>query len=89
MNFPIVLIHILPLKSGQPLYSGRIAWSQWSFLKRFNCNYSTRQRVQEDQSGIAILFPIIGNVFKYRLMETRSIGNCVCMSIMMVESAYM
>ena len=28
MDFPIVLIHFIPLKSGQPLYSGQITWSQ-------------------------------------------------------------
>ena len=28
IEFPIVLIHFPPLKSGQPLYSGQISWSQ-------------------------------------------------------------
>ena len=28
VDFPIVLIHFSPLKSGQPLYSGQITWSQ-------------------------------------------------------------
>ena len=33
MNFPIVLIHFSPLKSGQPLYSGQISWSQCVLYK--------------------------------------------------------
>ena len=44
-------------------------------------------RVQEDHICILKLFPISGNgVFIYKLVGTGSIGNCVCMSIiMMVE----
>ena len=28
MCYPMVVIHFSPLKSGQPLYSGQISWSQ-------------------------------------------------------------
>ena len=28
LDFPIVLIHFSPLKSGQPLYSVNICWSE-------------------------------------------------------------
>ena len=28
IDSPIVLIHFPPLKSGQPLYSGQVSWSQ-------------------------------------------------------------
>ena len=38
IDFPIVLIHFSPLKSGQPLYGGQISWYQRvSFIERFNC----------------------------------------------------
>ena len=33
IDFPIVLIHFPPLKSGQPLYSGQISLSQCVFYK--------------------------------------------------------
>ena len=33
VDFPIVLIHFPPLKSGQPLYSGQICWSQCVLYK--------------------------------------------------------
>ena len=33
IDFPIVLIHFSPLKSGQPLYSGQISWSQCVLYK--------------------------------------------------------
>ena len=38
IDFPIVLIHILPLKNVQPLYSGQISCPQCvSFTKMFQC----------------------------------------------------
>ena len=39
MNFPIVLIHFSPLKSGQPLYSGQISWSQCVLYKEVPLYY--------------------------------------------------
>ena len=66
-----------------------------SIIERFQCNqisatnvivtvqdYYVSIRVQQDHIVIIKLFPISGNgVFMYRLLATRSIGNCVCMSI--------
>ena len=33
IDFRILLIHFSPLKSGQPLYSGQISWSQCVLYK--------------------------------------------------------
>ena len=36
-HFPILLIHLNPLKSRQPLYKGQMAGLNMSFVQRFHC----------------------------------------------------
>ena len=37
IDFPILPIHFLPLKSGQPLYSGQNSWSQCVLYREIPC----------------------------------------------------
>ena len=51
VDFPIVLIHFLSLKSGQPLYSGQITWSQFVLYREVSL-YRTPDGVRYEESGI-------------------------------------
>ena len=63
MDFPIVLIHFMPLKSGQPLYSGQNGWLPCVLYEEVPL-YSMKNVVMNSLSHESIVSGYQGNLFR-------------------------